>query len=59
VAEAYVKSSHTAAGDKFGVSVAISGDAMVVGAYEEPSRKNRWQLILLEYPLPLTVTSLP
>ena len=35
VAEAYVKSSHTAAGDKFGVSVAISGDTMVVGAYEE------------------------
>ena len=35
--QAYVKSSHTGAGDRFGYSVAISGDTLVVGAVGEDS----------------------
>jgi hypothetical protein len=35
--EAYLKSSNMDAGDKFGGSVAVSGDTIVVGAYEESS----------------------
>jgi hypothetical protein len=33
--QAYVKASNTDAGDSFGVSVAISGDTLVVGATGE------------------------
>ena len=35
--QAYLKASNPGAGDFFGVSVAISGDAVVVGAFEEDS----------------------
>ncbi len=35
--EAYLKASNTGAGDNFGWSVAISGDTVVVGAYNEDS----------------------
>ncbi|MBA3470397.1 MAG: FG-GAP repeat protein, partial [Herpetosiphonaceae bacterium] len=35
--QAYLKASNTGAGDNFGVSVAISGDTVVVGAYQEDS----------------------
>ena len=35
--QAYLKASNTGAGDRFGVSVAISGDTVVVGAYGEDS----------------------
>ena len=35
--EAYLKASNTDAGDQFGHSVAISGDAVVVGAHKEMS----------------------
>ncbi len=34
---AYLKASNTGAGDRFGTSVALSGDTIVVGAYEESS----------------------
>ncbi|MBI5764610.1 MAG: FG-GAP repeat protein [Planctomycetes bacterium] len=34
---AYLKASNTELGDFFGVSVAVSGDAVVVGAYQEDS----------------------
>jgi hypothetical protein len=35
--QAYLKASNTGAGDRFGTSVAISGDTVVVGAPEEDS----------------------
>jgi len=35
--EAYLKASNTGAGDQFGWSVAVSGDTLVVGAYQEDS----------------------
>ena len=35
--QAYLKASNTAAGDSFGISVAISGDTVVVGAHQEDS----------------------
>ena len=35
--EAYLKASNSEAGDKFGASVALSGDALTVGAYSEDS----------------------
>jgi hypothetical protein len=35
--QAYVKASNTDAGDLFGLSVAISGDTVVVGAHDEAS----------------------
>lgn len=35
--QAYVKASNTGAGDDFGISVAVSADTMVVGAYNENS----------------------
>jgi len=35
--QAYLKASNTGAWDRFGVSVAISGDRVVVGAYQEDS----------------------
>jgi trimeric autotransporter adhesin len=35
--EAYVKASNTEAGDRFGVSVALGGDTLAVGAYRESS----------------------
>ena len=35
--EAYLKASNAGSGDMFGVSVAISGDSVVVGAYNEDS----------------------
>ncbi len=35
--EAYLKASNTDAGDDFGYSVAISGDTIIVGAYQEDS----------------------
>lgn len=35
--QAYLKASNTGAGDKFGRSVAISGDTVVVGAFQEDS----------------------
>jgi len=35
--QAYLKASNTGAGDKFGVSVAVSGDTVVVGAHLEDS----------------------
>jgi hypothetical protein len=35
--QAYVKASNTQAYDKFGSSVAISGDTLVIGAFEEDS----------------------
>jgi hypothetical protein len=35
--EAYLKASNTDPGDRFGYSVAISGDTIVVGAYSEDS----------------------
>ena len=35
--QAYLKASNTAAGDYFGVSVAVSGDTAVIGAYGEDS----------------------
>ncbi|MFT7670895.1 MAG: hypothetical protein ACI8X5_003608 [Planctomycetota bacterium] len=37
VQEAYIKASNTDAGDQFGVSVAASGDTVVIGAYAEDS----------------------
>jgi hypothetical protein len=38
--QAYLKASNTGAGDRFGESVAISGDTIVVGAPEEDSSAN-------------------
>jgi hypothetical protein len=35
--QAYLKASNTGAGDQFGQTVAISGDTVVVGAYQEDS----------------------
>lgn len=35
--QAYLKASNVGAGDQFGVSVAISGETIVVGAYQEAS----------------------
>jgi hypothetical protein len=35
--EAYLKASNTDSGDAFGISVSLSGDTMVVGAYGESS----------------------
>jgi hypothetical protein len=35
--QGYLKASNTSAGDFFGLSVALSGDTLVVGAYEEDS----------------------
>ena len=35
--QAYLKASNTGAGDRFGISVAVSGDTVVVGAYSEDS----------------------
>ena len=35
--QAYLKASNTGAGDRFGQSVAISGDTLVIGAYGEAS----------------------
>ncbi|HMX26190.1 MAG TPA: putative Ig domain-containing protein, partial [Blastocatellia bacterium] len=35
--QAYLKASNTGAGDYFGASVAVSGDTVVVGAYQEDS----------------------
>ena len=35
--QAYLKASNTGAGDTFGTAVAISGDTVVVGAYQEDS----------------------
>src|SRR5262249_39444615 len=35
--QAYLKASNTGAGDGFGISVAISGDTVVVGAHGEDS----------------------
>jgi len=35
--EAYLKASSTTAGDAFGLSVAVSGDTVVVGSYREDS----------------------
>jgi hypothetical protein len=35
--EAYLKASNSAAGDRFGFSVALSGDTLAVGAYAEDS----------------------
>lgn len=35
--QAYIKASNTDAGDEFGQSVSLSGDTLVVGAYEEGS----------------------
>jgi len=35
--QAYFKASNTDAGDSFGAAVAVSGDTVVVGAYEEDS----------------------
>jgi hypothetical protein len=35
--QAYLKASNTETGDNFGISVAISGDTIVVGAYSEDS----------------------
>ncbi|TSA41334.1 MAG: hypothetical protein D4R57_00720 [Verrucomicrobiales bacterium] len=35
--QAYLKASNTGAGDLFGVSVSVSGDTVVVGAYQENS----------------------
>jgi hypothetical protein len=35
--QAYLKASNTGAGDWFGYSVAVSGDTVVVGAWEEDS----------------------
>lgn len=35
--QAYLKASNTAAGDRFGTSVGVSGDTIVVGAYGEDS----------------------
>ena len=36
--QAYLKASNTDAGDQFGSSVAVSGDTIVVGAFQESSR---------------------
>lgn len=36
--EGYLKASNTGASDTFGVSVAVSGETVVVGAYQEDSR---------------------
>jgi hypothetical protein len=35
--QAYLKASNTGAGDRFGYSVAVSGDTVVIGAYYEDS----------------------
>jgi hypothetical protein len=35
--QAYLKASNTGAGDQFGYSVAVSGDSVVVGTYQEDS----------------------
>jgi hypothetical protein len=40
VLEAYVKASNSQLGDRFGSSVALSGDALAVGAAEERSCAN-------------------
>ncbi|MBF0240667.1 MAG: DUF1566 domain-containing protein [SAR324 cluster bacterium] len=37
--EAYIKASNSEAGDWFGISIAISGDTMVTGAYREDSNQ--------------------
>ena len=41
--QAYLKASNTEASDKFGISVAISGDTVVVGAYWEDSNSTGWE----------------
>ncbi|RME88087.1 MAG: hypothetical protein D6767_10775 [Candidatus Hydrogenedentota bacterium] len=38
--DAYIKPSNTRAGDQFGVSVSLSKDILVVGAYKEQSTQN-------------------
>ena len=38
--QAYLKASNTDGGDEFGTAVAISGDTIVVGAYNEDSNAN-------------------
>jgi len=35
--QAYLKASNTGGGDRFGTSIGVSGDTVVVGAYEEDS----------------------
>jgi FG-GAP repeat len=35
--QVYLKASNTGAGDNFGISVAVSGDSVIVGAYAEDS----------------------
>ena len=35
--QAYLKASNTGAGDNFGISVALAGDTLAVGAYQEDS----------------------
>jgi len=35
--QAYLKASNTEAGDKFGIAMALAGETLVVGAYEEAS----------------------
>jgi hypothetical protein len=35
--QAYIKASNTGAGDRFGISLALSGDTLAVGAYREDS----------------------
>lgn len=37
VQQAYLKASNTEAGDNFGAAVAVSGDTVVIGAYDESS----------------------
>ncbi|MGK0185432.1 MAG: hypothetical protein ACI9R3_001210 [Verrucomicrobiales bacterium] len=42
VEEAYLKASNTEAGDRFGVSVAVSRDTVVVGAPQKRTSGNGW-----------------
>jgi hypothetical protein len=35
--QAYIKASNTGSGDQFGLSVALSGDTLAVGAHSESS----------------------
>ena len=52
--QAYLKASNTGASDFFGISVPISGDAVVVGAYYEVSNAIGWMEIT-----PITASATP
>ena len=39
--QAYLKASNSDAGDSFGFAVAVSGDTVVVGAYQRGQQRHR------------------